>query len=88
MTSTNNTLRGRVVLLLAGTAIAVLASAAPAVAETGSDTSAPAPPTTSGASETPRGADAKKGTTRRGGDVVFEDVQVSKEVDKASPGGL
>lgn len=73
MTSTN-TLRRRGVLLLAGTAIAVLASAAPAFADAGSDTSAP--------STTSVNVAKKKPPRPR---PVLSDIPVIKVFDSASP---
>lgn len=76
--SSTNTLRRRGVLLLAGTAIAVLASAAPAIADTGSDT--PAPSTTSGATEN-LGKKKPPPPPRP----VLSDIPVVKYIDSASP---
>jgi len=78
MTSTN-TLRRRGVLLLAGTAIAALASAAPAFADTGSDT--PAPSTTSGTTVNVHNKKKPPPPPRP----VVSEILVMKLFDSASP---
>jgi hypothetical protein len=80
MTSTN-TLRRRGVLLLAGTAIAALASAAPAFADSGSDT--PAPSTTTGT--TVNVHDKKKPPPPPPPPPSVSDIVVTKLFDSASP---